>query len=88
MTMPVSEGPRAPQNLTFNWIGAPEDEGDYQYYSSFQFCDNRYDVGDHVYLIPEDVAAPLYLARIINAFEDSKAEGSERLCIQQGASPI
>ena len=60
----------------------PTPKGDYQHYSSFQFCDQRYDVGDHVYLIPEDPGAPMYLARIVNAFEDARAEGSERLCIQ------
>jgi hypothetical protein len=42
-------------------------------------------VGDHVYLIAEDAAAPLYLTRIVGAFEDLRAEGSERLCIEARA---
>ena len=42
-------------------------------------------VGDFVYLIPEDPSSPLYLARVINAYEDTMAEGSDRLCIEVGA---
>jgi hypothetical protein len=60
----------------------PRNQGERQHYSSFQFCDHRYEVGDHAYLIPEDAAEPLFLARIVDAFEDLRAEGSERLCIE------
>jgi hypothetical protein len=38
-----------------------------------------------VYLTPEDPGAPLYLARIINAFEDTLQQGGDRLCIEVGA---
>jgi hypothetical protein len=78
-----AEAPRM-QSLTFNWTSPPVADGAHYYYTSFSFCDAAYAVGDFVYLIPEDPGAPLYLARIINAFEDTAAEGSDRLCIEVG----
>ena len=38
----------------------------------------------HYHLGRKDVTAPLYLARIINAYEDLQQAGSERLCIEVG----
>jgi hypothetical protein len=35
-----------------------------------------------VFLTPEDPGAPLYLARLISAYEDTRAEGGDRLCIE------
>jgi hypothetical protein len=67
---------------TFNWNGLGTPEGDRVYFSSFQFCQTKYQVGDHVYLLPEDEGAPLYIAKILKAFEDTTAEEGERLCIE------
>ena len=67
---------------TFNWNGLGTQEGDRVYFSSFQFCQTKYQVGDHVYLLPEDEGAPLYIAKILKAFEDTTAEEGERLCIE------
>jgi hypothetical protein len=41
-----------------------------------------YTIGDHVYLLPEDEGSPLYIARIVRAFEDANAPDSDRLCIE------
>jgi hypothetical protein len=76
--------PARAQSLTFNWTSPAAPQGHLFYYTSFSFCDAPYAVGEFVYLIPEEVGAPLYLARIVSAFEDTAAEGSERLCIQVG----
>ncbi|GBF98497.1 GATA type zinc finger transcription factor family [Raphidocelis subcapitata] len=70
-------------NLTFAWAGTPVGaDGPRTHYRAFSFCSTHYTVGDHVYLIPEDPSAPLYLARIISAFEDASQEGGDRLCIE------
>jgi hypothetical protein len=73
-----------PQCVLPRPLAPPQTQGESRHYSSFQFCDHRYEVGDHVYLIPEDAAAPLYLARIVDAFEDwsNESEGIERLRIE------
>lgn len=76
-----------PPSLTFAWLGEPKPDGDYQFYHSFQFCNTTYVIGDHVYLTPEDPGAPLYLARIIHAFEDAQQQGGDRLCIEVSRGP-
>jgi hypothetical protein len=69
-------------NLTFTWLGEALPAGTLLYYQSFQFCNVTYTAGDHVYLTPEDPGTPLYLARIISAFEDTQQQGGDRLCIE------
>jgi hypothetical protein len=74
----------AAPSLTFAWLGDPSPDagGLLLYYQSFQFCATTYAVGDHVYLTPEDQGAPLYLARITAAFEDTQQQGGDRLCVE------
>lgn len=72
----------AAPSLTFAWLGDPLQDGHLLYYTSFQFCNTTYTIGDHVYLTPEDPGAPLYLARIITAFEDAQQQGGDRLCVE------
>ena len=52
------------------------------YYTAFDFCGVIYSVGEFVYLTPENAEAPLYLARVISAFEDTRQAGGDRLCIE------
>ncbi|KAI8470406.1 MAG: hypothetical protein J3K34DRAFT_458897 [Monoraphidium minutum] len=75
--------PGAP-SLTFAWLGEPSPDagGGLLFYGAFQFCGVTYGVGDHVYLTPEDAGAPLYLARITAAFEDTGQQGGDRLCVE------
>jgi hypothetical protein len=88
-------GPAAPAaagaapSLTFAWLGDPSPDagGLLLYYQSFQFCATTYAVGDHVYLTPEDKGAPLYLARITAAFEDTQQQSSDRLCVEVRRRP-
>lgn len=73
----------AEQEPTFNWNGNPSyQEGNKLYYNSFMFCNVRYALGDFVYLLPEDEGAPLYIARLKAAYEDTNAAEGERLSIQ------
>jgi hypothetical protein len=73
----------AEQEPTFNWNGNPSyQEGNKLYYNSFMFCNVRYALGDFVYLLPEDEGAPLYIARLKQAYEDTNAAEGERLSIQ------
>jgi len=76
----------APPQPTFNWIGpgTVSAENSCIYFDSFQFCNTVYVIGDHVYLLPEDEGSPLYIARILRAFEDPSAPDSDRLCIEVG----
>ncbi|KAI8470082.1 MAG: hypothetical protein J3K34DRAFT_521647 [Monoraphidium minutum] len=82
--------PAAPPAPTFNWIGngATDAETGCIYFEAFQFCNTRYSTGDHVFLLPEDEGAPLYIARILRAFEDPRAPEPDRLCIEASAACV
>eukprot|EP00877_Chromochloris_zofingiensis_P007578 jgi/Chrzof1/3073/Cz12g10210.t1 len=69
---------------TFNWTGSAVHQGGRLFYNSFQFCNESYACGDYVYLLPEDEGSPLYIAKILKAFEDASAPDTERLCIEVG----
>ncbi|GBF97254.1 hypothetical protein Rsub_09945 [Raphidocelis subcapitata] len=74
----------AAQNLTFAWLGEalPSPDGSLMYYTAFDFCGVNYTIGEFVFLTPENPEAPLYLARVISAFEDARQTGGDRLCIE------
>jgi len=80
----VPAGAPGGPSLTFSWLGDSLPAGPLLYYQSFQFCSVTYTTGDHVYLTPEHPGTPLYLARIISAFEDTQQQGGDRLCIEVG----
>jgi hypothetical protein len=42
----------------------------------------KYEVGDNVYLLPEDDKSPLYVARILRAYEDGQSSDADRHCIE------
>ncbi|GBG00163.1 hypothetical protein Rsub_12982 [Raphidocelis subcapitata] len=74
---------------TFNWIGpGSRDEAGRVYFEAFQFCNASYSVGDHVCLLPEEEGSPLYVARILRAYEDPNAPEADRLCIESDANLV
>jgi hypothetical protein len=76
----MSSGP------TFHWIGEASynDSLNRTYYNKFGYGQNTIEVGDCVYLLPEDDSKPKYIARILSAYEEHRAAETERFCIEVG----
>jgi hypothetical protein len=67
---------------TFNWCGVGDVRGTRTHYRCFQLADTQYQKGDYVYLLPEEQDAPMYIARLLDAFEDAGASDQDKLCIE------
>lgn len=76
----MSSGP------TFHWIGegSCNDSLNRTYYNKFGYGHNTIELGDCVYLLPEDDSKPKYIARIQSAYEEHGAAETERFCIEVG----
>lgn len=72
----------AAQQPTFNWTGTGRLQGCRVYYDSFQFGGQAYALGDCVYLLPEEEGSAPYIARLLRAYEDSRAPEAEKLVIE------
>lgn len=67
---------------TFSWMGVGRQEGSRIYYTSFNFSGEPYALGDCVYLLPEEEGAPPYIAKLLRAWEDTRANDAEKLIIE------
>eukprot|EP00879_Flechtneria_rotunda_P001503 GHRR01001660.1.p1 GENE.GHRR01001660.1~~GHRR01001660.1.p1 ORF type:complete len:1310 (+),score=607.85 GHRR01001660.1:230-4159(+) len=66
----------------FDWSGLGQRQGSHIHYKSFTFSGEPYALGDFVYLLPEDVGSPPYIAKLLRAYEDTKASEAEKLVIE------
>jgi hypothetical protein len=66
----------------FSWKGPGIPKGHVINFPGFFLNEVKYEVGDNVYLLPEDDKSPLYVARILRAYEDSHSSDVDRHCIE------
>jgi len=65
---------------TFSWEGPGNETGKRIYYKTFKLAGTTYNKGDHVYLLPEEEGAPLYIARCAGAREKNSSTRPPSAC--------